>query len=104
MKNEATIMMHVIGNETDKEILEVVKPIIELSKHMDINLKIVRVKPVEYTKKDEPGIVFIEDPNSASSTRDILDNIALTGTITNKHVDGLDAHLYSQYIVDQIRG
>lgn len=95
MKNEATIMMHVIGNETDEEILEVSKQIISLNKHMDINLKIVRVEPVA----DSISL------SEKAEARAYLDKyITLTGTVANKHDDSLDAHLYSQHIADQIRG
>ena len=103
MKNEATIMMHVIGNETDEEILEVSKQIISLSKHMNINLKIVRVEPVQYEKIAE-HITSIDNDKYNEYTNTESDCTKIATTITNKHDDSLDAHLYSQYIVDQIMG
>ena len=94
MKSEATIMMHIIGNETDKEILEVANQIIDLSKHMDIKLNIVRAEPTKYT----------ETAKSASTGADLSKYISLTRSVTNKCDDSLDAAIYGKYIVDQIKG
>lgn len=75
MKNEATIMINIIGNETDEEILEVSKQIFSISKYMDINLKIVRVEPVKCEKELETGKAISTSSYRANdSVKDAFDS------------------------------